>query len=756
MELSFNLITTTISVTVSVLLGFLVLVRRNKDEAKFLFAQLNFSIALWATANYFSVNVDPIESLFWIRLVLFFAAPQVLFLFLFVRTFPEKRLTLQKRNLLLLVSYTILVMVLTLTPAVFESISVADGKVTTQPGPGIPLFALLVFGTLFGSIFTALRKLRNATGIKRTQWRFINLGLVTWVLLLGLVFILNAFFGISTFVSLSPLFSLIFLGSTFYTIVRHQLLDVRLVITRSIIYAVLLAVVAFSFTFIAFLSGQVFDNSNTSRYIISFVVAAMIVFGLDPLRSLLSFTTDRVFFKAKIDYQGLLQRLSNISSLEINLKNLVDSLERELTQGLKVKNSLILLRDQDEGVTREFRATATSGPNRHVVTVKNNSALVKFLRLHKHVSLIESLQRKIEDTPDGPAKNDQIASRDQFQQIEASLVAPIFSQDHLVAILTIGQKLSGDPFSNEDLRLIEVVTPQIGSAVQKAKLFEEVRNFNIELQKRIDIATEELREQNVRLKQLDQAKSEFVSIASHQLRTPMTGIMGYLSMMTQGDFGKIAPEHMKILTDLLGESQRMIRLINQFLNVSKIEAGKFTYTKTQVQLETLVQHVVNEIEKTATDKGLKLVLKLPKTPLPKVPADADKIEDVILNLIDNAVKYTAEGSLTISVDKTDDHMHFAVKDTGIGIKPADAHELFNKFVRGSGIAQIHPDGSGLGLFIAKSIIDSHGGRIWVDSEGEGKGSTFQFTLPLEPHPALIPAPSAAAHVVKPRDGTNHP
>ena len=245
--------------------------------------------------------------------------------------------------------------------------------------------------------------------------------------------------------------------------------------------------------------------------------------------------------------------------------------------------------------------------------------------------------------------------------------------------------------------------------------------------------------------EVDRMKSEFISLASHQLRTPMTGIMGYLSMMTSGDFGKIAPEHKKILDELLTESQRMIRLINQFLNVSKIEAGKFTYTKNDVQIEDLVVREIKELNKAATDKKLKIIPKLPKEKLPMIIADADKLQDVILNLIDNAIKYTAEGTITVGVERQGDQIHFFVKDTGIGIRPEDAHELFNKFVRGSGIAQIHPDGSGLGLFIAKSIIDSHGGRIWADSDGTGKGSTFQFTLPIS-------APVTAQDTVPVADG----
>lgn len=301
---------------------------------------------------------------------------------------------------------------------------------------------------------------------------------------------------------------------------------------------------------------------------------------------------------------------------------------------------------------------------------------------------------------------------------------------------------------------LEIVLRSVLFAVLLLFSFILIRSVRREVEQRVELASvnNKLGLANEHLKELDQAKSEFVSIASHQLRTPMTGIMGYLSMMTQGDFGKIKPEHQKILVDLLAESQRMIRLINQFLNVSKIEAGRFSYNKAPVQLEELIEREIKETQKAAVDKGLKIIPKLPSRPLPKAVADADKLQDVILNLIDNAIKYTDKGTLTVGAEQLGDQLHFFVKDTGIGIKHEDTPELFNKFVRGSGIAQIHPDGSGLGLFIAKSIIDAHGGRIWADSEGEGQGSTFQFTIPI--NSPVGPAPTsgrdAAAHIVKPQ------
>jgi signal transduction histidine kinase len=253
---------------------------------------------------------------------------------------------------------------------------------------------------------------------------------------------------------------------------------------------------------------------------------------------------------------------------------------------------------------------------------------------------------------------------------------------------------------------------------------------NIQLYRQLQDSNKELADANEHLHQLDQAKSEFVSIASHQLRTPMAGIMGYLSMILQNDFGQVGKELKGVLEKLLQASQRMIQLINLFLDVSKIESGKLVLDKRPIQIIDVVDRAVDVLRKMAEEKGLKLTFIKPKTPLPQIMAD-EKLFDVISNLIDNSIKYTEKGSIIVKVDRDAKNIKVSVQDTGHGIPSQEAKELFTKFVRGSGMAQINPDGSGLGLYVARRITEAHGGKIWVESKGVGKGSTFTFTLPIK-------------------------
>lgn len=729
--------------------------------------------------------------------------------------------------------------------------------------------------------------------------------------------------GVSLVAPVDAQSSLIFVGFSVYAIVRHRLLDIRVVITRSLVYGILVTLVALAFILVTYFSARFFQGTPASQNVIAFLVAVIIVAGLDPLKRLLSRATDKIFFKARIDYGAALRRLTEVTSVELNLERLVQALTGTLHDQLKIKYAAIALRKTRGGAdTFEAPAYDPQPP----IQIPANHALVKRIKERAHASLLEIIERQLDDARDPAVRRRLEQSRQVFERSRAAVIAPVVSQNQLNALLVLGPKLSGESFGNDDLQLIEVLGPQIGSAIQKANLYEEVRAFGERLKRKVEEATAELKERNVslltlqqitktitrtldfnrvvqsiadavakqlgyvgavlvfvdddgktvraraitntpltnkalkllpkpfseytttlgnpqernlaieviqsgevrfsedfaevisppvpaplaraiqklvgvttivlmpivseekaigaieiglkkpqveisereletmqsvadqlgvvarnltlfdqvkqanlelgeanrHLQLLDQAKSEFVSIASHQLRTPMTGIMGYLSMLTSGDFGPIKVEHTRILKNLLFESQRMIRLINLFLNVSKIEAGKLDIHPRPTDLVPHLEAWTTEVKKLAVDKGLTLTFEKPSKPLPKVLVDPDKLHEVVMNLVDNAIKYTTRGSVTLSVEPGPAEVTVTVTDTGVGIDPADVDDLFNKFVRGSGIARIYPGGTGLGLFIAKRMVEGHQGRIWVDSPGLGRGARFHFTLPIVP------------------------
>lgn len=242
--------------------------------------------------------------------------------------------------------------------------------------------------------------------------------------------------------------------------------------------------------------------------------------------------------------------------------------------------------------------------------------------------------------------------------------------------------------------------------------------------------TRELREANKKLKKLDEAKSEFISIASHQLRTPLSIIKGYISMIMEGDYGRVDKKLADPMSKIYISNERLIHLVDSLLDISRIESGKMQYEFAPVQLEEIVEGIVDDLKMRTDDKGLYLKFIRPEKPLPRVRADGSKIHEITMNLIDNAIKYTERGGIVVSLESADNKITLCVADTGVGVTPEETKIIFQKFSRGDGGALVHAGGAGLGLFIAKKVITDHGGKIWLESHGRGKGSKFCFSLPI--------------------------
>lgn len=246
----------------------------------------------------------------------------------------------------------------------------------------------------------------------------------------------------------------------------------------------------------------------------------------------------------------------------------------------------------------------------------------------------------------------------------------------------------------------------------------------------LQLLTQELAIANQELKRLDAAKSEFISIASHQLRTPLTAIKGYVSLLLEGSYGQVIPSVQDILNKVYVVNNRMGQLVEDLLSISRIESGRVQYNFVETQLEPVVADIVDMFTLMAKAKNLILKIRLPKKTLPKLSLDVNKIREVISNLIDNAIKYTKEGSVTVSVEEATGGVVIKVQDTGIGVEPKDAERLFEKFTRSSETMKLDVSGTGLGLYVGRNFVQAHGGKLSVQSDGSGKGACFIITLPL--------------------------
>ena len=240
------------------------------------------------------------------------------------------------------------------------------------------------------------------------------------------------------------------------------------------------------------------------------------------------------------------------------------------------------------------------------------------------------------------------------------------------------------------------------------------------------------------LKQLDEAKSEFISIASHQLRTPLTAIKGYISMILEGDYGRLARKTLKHIENIYYSSERLIALVNSLLNISRLESGKITMDYSEVNIADVAKDVVKELEVQAEKKSLELAVEAAAGFPATAWTDHDKIRNIILNLVDNAIKYTAQGGVTVLLQPAENKkFRIVVQDTGAGLDPDEISKLFESFSRAGAGQRVWVEGAGLGLYIARKFVEMHQGKVWVESEGKGKGSRFIAELPIEKPVGLV-------------------
>ncbi len=234
-----------------------------------------------------------------------------------------------------------------------------------------------------------------------------------------------------------------------------------------------------------------------------------------------------------------------------------------------------------------------------------------------------------------------------------------------------------------------------------------------------------------REKIIERLKTEFVSLSAHQLRTPLSAIKWTLRMLLDGDLGEITEEQREYIEETYKSNEGMIGLINDLLDVTRIEEGRYIYKPVFTQIESLVQSVITSYKEQIKRKKIKLGFKKTEKKLPLVKVDVEKMSVAIQNLIDNAIRYTPrEGEVRVSLKYAKKEVEFSVRDTGIGIPKEQQKRVFTKFFRGVNAMRLETRGSGLGLYITKNIIEAHGGKIWFESK-EGQGTTFHFTLPVE-------------------------
>lgn len=300
------------------------------------------------------------------------------------------------------------------------------------------------------------------------------------------------------------------------------------------------------------------------------------------------------------------------------------------------------------------------------------------------------------------------------QHIDLVYFIKLLARDKIVGILTIGFPSQIKELNEERRLLLDRLGDAVGVAVDNKILFDE----NQRIVKKLEVT-------NKKLKELDDAKDDFISMASHQLRTPLSVIKGYVKMVTDGETGKVTQQQKKFLTQALVSSDSMVRLVTELLNVSRITSGKFNIDPSPVKLADLIENEVKQLTNMAEAHKVELSYSKPAN-FPILMLDEGKIQQVVANFIDNAIHYSKSKGGKIDVQLTyDKDIVFKVVDNGIGVPDSEKEHLFTKFFRAKNAKDARPDGTGVGIYLAKVVVTEQGGELIFESK-EGEGSTFGF------------------------------
>jgi len=697
------------------LIALTVLTKNSHSITNRLFVGMSFSLVFWSLCTYFSLHTASDEqTLMWMRPIMFFVVLQNTFFFFLVRVFPSNHYNLFQSLLYKLAGiYSVVVALIALSPLLF--VDFEDGA--PVPGPGMALF--LPHAAIFavGGIGYLFHRFIKSKGVLRTQLGYFLAGTVLLYTLVPVGnFVLPVALKTDLFVILSPLYSIVFSGLFAYGIISRKLFDIRAAVARGVAYLLSLGLISLIYGVFIYLVSIVFtgniESNNLQRAIfVGFALISAVFFH--PTKQYFDRLSNRIFFRDAYDPQEFLDDLNK-------------SLVADIEIGILLRHTAKVIEDNLSSSFCVFGVHETEmEPVRIIGTQDNKITKERFFSIHEQIK--DSAKKEIvTDELDGDSKLKRLLTKSDVA-IVSSLQVSSKDDSTNIAYLILGSKKSGNIYNKQDLRILDIITDELVIAIQNALRFEEIQGFAITLQAKVNEATLKLKKTNEKLKDLDETKDEFISMASHQLRTPLTSVKGYLSMVLEGDAGKLTVMQQELLNQAFVSSQRMVYLIADLLNVSRLKTGKFIIDAHPTDLSELVEGEIIQLKEVAKSKKVTLDFKKPES-FPILLLDETKIRQVVMNFADNAIYYTPSGgNINIEVKDDKSNVYFIVKDNGLGVPKEDQSHLFTKFYRAKNARQARPDGTGLGLFMAKKVINAQGGDILFESK-EGKGSTFGFTF----------------------------
>jgi signal transduction histidine kinase len=707
-------------------LGSVVLLSGSQKQTNRFLAFFTFSTSGWLAINLLTnLSSNQTVALFFARLTMPLSMLVPFFYYLFILKLFNKRV---KKWYFGLISTAMLILLIA-TPTSYNIASIDPYGLNTNTGIAYYLLVIFSIMCIVPSVRILIKEYFNTNlHTVREQIKYIFLGfMAAFIPVLFFNGINTLFWSSDILILVGPAATIFLPFFTTYAVFKHSLFDIRLVVVRSLGYVLSLGLILAVSAFMLFgFSAQlvrwgVSQEVRLWSYVLFTLVLAL---SYPPIKRFFDKLTNKLFYRDAYDTQELMNEFNQVIVSTIDLPELLKRSSAVIAKYLKPDFCDIAVRSSEDDTVRII----SDQP------VKLHKEALEQIRGYVHKAEQRVLVTDVLEEAQDELKQ-LLQKSDIGMLVRVTGDVKVEGSGYIV----LGYKKSGNMYSTQDTAAIEIVANELAIAIQNALQFEEIQKFNVTLQEKIDDATKKLKKTNEKLKAMDETKDEFISMASHQLRTPLTSVKGYLSMVLEGDAGEVSEMQQKLLNQAFISSQRMVYLIADLLNVSRLRTGKFIIEALPTSLADVVEGEVGQLVETAKSRGLELSYEKPAE-FTSLMLDETKVRQVVMNFIDNAIYYTPKGGHIVArVEDKPDSVEFTVSDDGMGVPKSEQPHLFSKFYRAGNAKKARPDGTGLGLFMAKKVIVAQGGSILFRST-EGKGSTFGFTFPKA---KLLP-PEAAA------------
>lgn len=487
-------------------------------------------------------------------------------------------------------------------------------------------------------------------------------------------------------------------------IVRYRVFDVDLVVKKTAVYLGVGVALTSVLAVAAVVLEQAFGVETLSAVWVAAPLGVMMTLLLSPLGRALEARIERLMFAERRGCYETLLALSKRMSGILNSDRLVEMLAQGVVRGVPLTHAVLMMHDAQANAFVAHRREASLDRPPAVNPLSAESPIVHWLATEGDLLVKE--EAKLDPRLVGYFQMVEA----ELEAIPASVLVPLRIEQKLIAILLLGEKLSGDIFDQQELEVLTLLANQAAISLENARLYEELKGTNIQLV------------------QASRMKSQFLASMSHELRTPLNSIIGFSKVLLNRTDGGLTEKQEAYIRNVHTSGQHLLQLINSVLDISRIEAGKVEIRREAFDLLELVDECLESSAPLARGKPLKVEKDVPLE-LPRVQADRTRVKQVLLNLISNGIKFTPGGRVIVRARPEAEVMHVSVTDTGVGIRQADLPRLFRPFERLENPVARQVSGTGLGLAISKKFVELHGGQMWVESR-ENLGSTFHFTLPL--------------------------